>query len=159
MSRRNAQRSALFAASAALGALVLVLPSIIDRLRPFIDFMGAPELLRQLYYEVVVARFPMFAFIIAVLVWRAGRSPDPQPVDDPPVSASRSRLLVAASQLLSPTPAMAPSTDSIGPQEPRPMGALVAICLAQFLIPLLLFIHRLSHGSVLSYGWGWQMYS
>jgi hypothetical protein len=152
MSALPLRRGVVLIASVTLAGIVFGLPSLIDWLRPSIDFTGAPEPLRQVYYRVVVSTFPVLALISATLILRVGHRAES-------AERNRSRISILVANATTPTVRSLRSEMMHGHRERGSVIALLVICLAQFLIPLLLFVHRITHGVVLSYGWGWQMYS
>ncbi len=158
MSALSTRRGIVLIASVTLAGVVFGLPSLIDWLRPSIDFTGAPEPLRQVYYRVVVSPFPVLALISATLILRVGHRAE-SAVTSEPAERNRSRIPILAANATTPTVRSLRSEMMHGHRERGSVIALLVICLAQFLIPLLLFVHRITHGVVLSYGWGWQMYS
>lgn len=141
-------RRFMFVVLAALGVAVFFsVPTLVEWSRGWVDFESGPEWLRQLYYSLIVDRFPVAAVLIAL-----GVSWIPRLAERATRLLQPGDLVVAARGALSDAPSRAATKESR-------LGGLLLFALAQFTIPFLLFVHRVVQGTVLSYGWGWQMYS
>ena len=141
---RKALRAILLAI--ALG-LFLLAPQIVESVRSSVDFERAPTVFRQIYYAVFVDRFTLLSIVSAAIILRMNRRSDGWPLGDSNTPAPSHEL------------AHSRQKRDAADQGEIVFNDVAILSLLQFAIPLLLLIHRITHGVTLAYGWGWQMYS